>query len=91
MGGASGFFGQALQQGIDAVAGRLQTALEGVSFLGDLGHLLGQQIIGALQFLMAQQQTLDALDQGLQQGGHADILVKNPQNQAPARISLVKA
>jgi hypothetical protein len=52
---------------------------------------LGQQIIGALQFLMAQQQTLDALDQGLQQGGHAAILVKNPQNQAPARISLVKA
>ena len=51
----------AFEEGVDAGARRLQAGLERVA-LGLQGlHLFEQQVVGALQLLVAQQQALHAL------------------------------
>ena len=50
--------GQPLDQGVDAGTGRSQARAQVVPFGRDGGELLFEQGIGALQFLVAQQQPL---------------------------------
>ena len=58
------------------MACRAQAGLEIVAFAGELLDLLVQQGVGALQFPVAQQQTLNAFGKLIQErrGGHAGIL-----------------
>ena len=58
---ASGFFGQALQQGIDAVARGRQTGLELIALVRQIVHLSAEQCVRALQLFVAKQQALDAV------------------------------
>jgi hypothetical protein len=60
--------GQAINQCVNAVAGRAEAGFEQVALVGELLHLAGQQGIGALQFFVAQQQMLDALGNLIDQG-----------------------
>jgi hypothetical protein len=52
--------GQTVDQGINALAGGAQARLEQVALQGDLLDLLAEQGIGALEFFVAHEQTLDA-------------------------------
>ena len=50
--------GQAFDQGIDACACCLQAQTQQIALLRKSGDLIGEQSVGALQFLVAHQQTL---------------------------------
>ena len=61
-------FFEAFEQGVDPGAGRAQARFERVALLGQGLHLLAEQGVGALQFLVAQQQTLNALGDLIEDG-----------------------
>ena len=45
-----------------------QARLQAVALTADLGQLLEQQLVGALEFLVPQQQSVDAIGKVLQRG-----------------------
>ena len=58
-----GGFGQAVDEGVDARAGGGEARLQRVAFAGQRGRALLQQGIGALEFLVTQQQSFDSFGQ----------------------------
>ena len=65
-GAGGGFVGQAREQRVDARARRGQPRTRAVAFVRDAVELALEQLDGALEFVVPQQQPLDAVGEFLQ-------------------------
>jgi hypothetical protein len=60
--------GQSLEQCVDAGPGGREARLEAITLASERGHLVEQQLVGASEFFVPQQEAVDACGEILQRG-----------------------